>query len=118
MSGSAVASAAPLKKMAAAKATSRARMGPLAGADTCKNANGPGMFRAGRVPRPPRAHILGLGRMRSDDRFVDGRAPTGAGREEKLAVLDFVWLGEELRLPRNLVDVEFHDAEVGKRRTE
>jgi hypothetical protein len=39
--------------------------------------------------------------MRADDRFIDGRAPVGAGGEEKLAVLDHLGLDEELGFPRS-----------------
>jgi len=53
-----------------------------------------------RAPLPVRA-ALTSSPMRADDRFIDGRAPDGAGGEEKLAVLDHLGLDEELGFPRS-----------------
>src|SRR6185295_14731191 len=52
--------------------------GPLAGADTCKNANDARMFRPGRVPHPLRSHILGgCARMTASLTAVPQPAPVG-----------------------------------------
>src|SRR5215469_14082390 len=116
MRGEAAACAAPAQKIAAAKRAWRARMrDPRWHA---KNAKGGRYVPPHRCTAQPRGAWSNLGWMRADDRLIDGGAPAGAGGEEEFAVLDHVGLGEELGLPRHLVGVELHDAEVGDRRAE
>src|SRR5262249_15724575 len=117
MSGDAAACAAEYpRKMAAAQTIWRARMSPLAGRHLKEREGWDVCSRGGRgCGSQRRSH---LGRMRADDRFVDGGAPAWAVRQEKLAVVDHVGLGEELGFPRHLVDVELHDAEIGYSRAE
>src|SRR5262245_66581390 len=105
MSGDAAAcAAAQAQKIAAARKAWRARMGDPRW--HAKNAKGGGYVPPHRCTAQARGAWSHLGRMRADDH---GRAPTGAGGQEKLAVLDHVRLGEELGLPRHLVEVELHD---------
>src|SRR5215475_9595875 len=117
MSGDAAAcAAAQAQKIAAARKAWRARMGDPRW--HAKNAKGGGYVPPYRCIAQARGAWSHLGRMRADDRLIDGRAPAGAGGEEEFAVLDHVGLGEELGFPRHLVGVELHDAEVGDRRAE
>src|SRR5262249_33144251 len=86
--------AAQPRKTTAAQIIWHARMSPLAGRALKEREGWELCSRRGRgCGSQRRSH---LGRMRADDRFVDGRAPAWAVREEKLAVVDHVGLGEEL----------------------
>src|SRR5262249_59471445 len=87
MSGDAAACAAEHpRKMAAAQTIWRARMSPLGGRHLKEREGWELCSRRGRgCGSQRRSH---LGRVRADDRFVDGRAPAWAVREEKLAVVD------------------------------
>src|SRR5262245_53311790 len=97
MSGEAAACAAPAQKIAAAKRAWRARMrDPRWHA---KNAKGGGYVPPHRCIAQARGAWSHLGGVRADDRLIDGGAPTGAGRQQKLPVLDHVGLGEQLGFP-------------------
>src|SRR5262249_20697068 len=119
MSGEAAACAAQaqkIQKIAAARKAWRARMrNPRWQA---KNAEGGGYVPPHRCTAQARGAWSHLGRMRADDRLIDGRTPTGAGGEEKIALLDHLRLGEERGFLRRLADVDVHDAEVGDRGAE
>src|SRR5262245_46146696 len=116
MSGEAAACATQAQKIAAAKKAWCARMrDPRWHA---KNAEGGEYVPPHRCTAQARGAWSHLGRMRADDRLIEGRARAGAGGAETLAVREHVRLGEDLAFPRHLVDVELHDAEVGDRGAE
>ena len=61
----------------------------------------------------PACRLLTPG-VRSGHVFVEVRAPAGAGGHRHGAVDDLRPVGDELVLPRHVVHVYFHDADVGQ----
>src|SRR5260221_9478417 len=68
--------------------------------------------------RPPRAGSSASRRMGAQSRLVDIGAPARPGRQHQLAVLDDRRDGDEVVLPRHVVDVDLHDAEIRHRGAE
>src|SRR5260370_16997413 len=102
--------------MTAATTSWRAGMRPLAGAETDERTRRVArMFPVDRAAHARRRHSH-LGRMRADDRFIDGGAPTGTRRKDELAILDHIWIGQEFGFPAHLAAVQFHHTEVGNGR--
>src|ERR1700684_4567293 len=52
-------------------------------------------------------------RMRADRGLIDVGPPTDAGRQQQLAILDFWNMRDEVVLPRYILDIDLHHAEVG-----
>src|SRR3984957_11820062 len=52
-------------------------------------------------------------RMRGDRGLIDVGPPTDAGRQQQFTVLDFWNMRDEVVLPRHILDIDLHHAEVG-----
>src|SRR6185503_14314753 len=68
-------------------------------------------FDRSRISAPAtsaRLHRMGAHRL-----FVDVGAPAGPRRDHELAFLDDRRMGDEIVLPRHVVDLIFHDPAIG-----
>src|SRR5436190_19511331 len=65
-----------------------------------------------RVKISFRTPALSLRRVGADEFLVDVGAPAGAGRQQKIAVLDDRRPSDDVVLPPDIVDVDLHDLEI------